>query len=208
VSDISGRGVGMDIVKSSLEKIGGKVFIESKIGVGSKFSIHLPLTLAILRALLVIAHDQPYVIPLSSVVEMLRLGGNQGGFTRATVGGQAAIIVREQTIPLIDLDKMLQANPGACSPENIRSDALVVVVSHNDRIVGVCVDSVGGEQEVVLKTLGTLLGEIPGISGASILGDGKVALIVDVGSAIDEIIKIRKVSEKNELLEEIGMVAA
>ena len=186
VSDISGRGVGMDIVRSNLEKIGGRVFIESKPGIGSKFSIHLPLTLAIVRALLVLANSQTYIIPLSAVIEMLSLGDDDE-FTRSTVAGQAVVIARGRTIPLIGLSDMLEGNPGAGDPKRIGEDALVVVVGHGENRVGICVDSVAGEQEVVIKSMGSLLGEISGLSGASILGDGRVALIVDVNKAIEEV---------------------
>ena len=186
LSDISGRGVGMDIVKSNLDKIGGRVFIESKIGVGSKFSIHLPLTLAIVRALLVNAGGQTFVIPLSSVVEMLRLSNNEE-ITQTTVSGQAVIVVRGETIPLANLLSMLEGESDCCTSKTIRNDAHVVVVGHGEHHVGLCVDSVLGEQEIVMKSLGSMLGEIPGISGASILGDGRVALIVDAAKAIDEI---------------------
>lgn len=185
VSDISGRGVGMDIVRSNLEKIGGRVFIESKVGVGSKFAIHLPLTLAIVRALLVIARGQTYIIPLSSVIEMLNLGDDEE-FTRSTVAGQAVVIARGRTIPLLSLGDLLEGNHGAGDPGRIGNDALVVVVGHGENRVGICVDAVAGEQEVVIKSMGSLLGEISGLSGASILGDGRVALIVDVTKAIED----------------------
>jgi two-component system, chemotaxis family, sensor kinase CheA len=198
VSDISGRGVGMDIVKNSLEKIGGRLLIDSKVGVGTKISISLPITLAIVRALLVIANHQTYIIPLSSVVEMLRLGENNTDITETTVGGQAVIVVRGQTIPLIGLTGMLQDDQRSTSRNHIGEDAHVVVVGHEGRHVGICVDSVAGEQEVVIKGLGSLLGEIPGISGASILGDGRVALIVDVAKAIDEIKDARRHTDKEE----------
>lgn len=185
VSDISGRGVGMDIVRSNLEKIGGRVFIDSKPGIGSKFSIHLPLTLAIVRALLVVAKGQTYIIPLSAVIEMLSLG-DADEFTRSTVAGQAVVVARGRTIPLLGLSDLLEGHKGSGDPKRIGEDALVVVVGHGENRVGICVDAVAGEQEVVIKSMGSLLGEISGLSGASILGDGRVALIVDVTKAIEE----------------------
>lgn len=187
VSDISGRGVGMDIVKSNVEKIGGKVYIDSRIGLGSTFTIHLPLTLAIVRALLVTAAGRTYIIPLNSVVEMLSLGDFDAEITRATVAGQAVIIVRGETIPLAGLADLMNGDPRVTDPARIPRRAHIVVVGNGERRVGICVDTVGGELEVVIKSLGALLGDIPGLSGASILGDGRVALIVDVANAIESV---------------------
>ncbi len=187
LSDISGRGVGMDIVKSNLDKIGGKLSLDSKVGIGTKVTIKLPLTLAISRALLVRARSQIYIIPLSAVVEMLYLGGSQDEITQTTVGSHAVIILRGQTVPLVGLADMLDNHPKATCPKRIGKDAHVVIVRHGDKNVGICIDSVAGDQEVVIKSLGPLLGEIPGISGASILGDGRVSLIVDISRAIEEV---------------------
>lgn len=186
LSDLSGRGVGMDIVKSNLDKIGGKLSIESKVGVGTKVIIQLPLTLAIARALLVRADNQTFIFPLSIVLEMLYLGGIKNEITQTTVGKDAMIILRGQTVPLIGLADMLAGDPRSTSAQRIGKNAHVIITRHRDNLVGICIDSVAGEQEVVIKGLGPLLGDIPGISGASILGDGKVALIVDVSRAIDE----------------------
>ncbi|MEO7719334.1 MAG: chemotaxis protein CheA [Capsulimonas sp.] len=187
ISDISGRGVGMDIVRSNLEKLGGRILLDSKVGKGSKFTIHLPLTLAIVRALLVSAGGGTYVIPLSSVVEMLRLGEDNGGITRRTVGGQAVIVLRGKTVPLASVADVLCGNPRATSAERIAEDAYVVIVGFGEKQVGLCVDALAGEQEVVIKSLGMLLGDITGLSGATILGDGRVALIMDVAKAVESI---------------------
>jgi two-component system chemotaxis sensor kinase CheA len=187
ISDISGRGVGMDIVRSNLEKLGGRILLDSKVGKGSKFTIHLPLTLAIVRALLVSAGGGTYVIPLSSVVEMLRLGEDNGGITRRTVGGQAVIVLRGKTVPLASVADVLCGNPRATSADRIAEDAYVVIVGFGEKQVGLCVDALAGEQEVVIKSLGMLLGDITGLSGATILGDGRVALIMDVAKAVESI---------------------
>ena len=184
LSDISGRGVGMDIVRSNLEKVGGRILIDSTLGHGSRFTIHLPLTLAIVRAVLVRSGGGTYVLPMGSVVEMLRLGADAGGTERRTLGGQAVISLRGRTIPLVSLSGLLSGDPGAGRPENIPPDSYVVVAGAGSRQVGLCVDALIGEQEVVIKSLGTLLGDIPGLSGATILGDGRVALIVDVAKAV------------------------
>jgi len=184
LSDISGRGVGMDIVRSNLEKVGGRILIDSTLGAGSRFTIHLPLTLAIVRAVLVQSGGGTYVLPMGSVVEMLRLGTNTGATERRTLGGQAVINLRGRTIPLVNLSDLLSGNPDASRPENIPGDSYVVVAGAGSRSVGLCVDALVGEQEVVIKSLGTLLGDIPGLSGATILGDGRVALIVDIARAV------------------------
>ncbi len=165
LTDVSGRGVGMDIVKSNLEKVGGRILIDSAVGRGSRFTIHLPLTLAIVRAVLVEAGGGTYVLPLGGVVEMLRLGTNEGETARRTLGGQAVINLRGRTIPLANLSDLLCGSPDASRPARIADEAYVVVAGAGDRQVGLCVDALVGEQEVVIKSLGTLLGDIPGLSG-------------------------------------------
>ena len=187
LSDISGRGVGMDIVKSNLEKLGGRLLVDSKVGEGSRFTIYLPLTLAIVRALLISAGGGTYVLPLASVVEMLRLGMAEGEVPRRTVAGQAVMILRGRTVPLANLSGVLCGDPRATSINEIPDDAYVVVIGFGETQVGLCVDALVGEQEVVIKSLGTLLGDIPGLAGATILGNGQVALIVDVAKAIEGI---------------------
>jgi two-component system chemotaxis sensor kinase CheA len=187
LSDVSGRGVGMDIVRSNLEKVGGRIEIDSVIGKGSRFKIHLPLTLAIVRALLVNADDATYVLPLSSVVETLRL--DNCGFTRSTVSGRSVLDLRGRTVPLSNLAKLLDGDMTSTAPASIPEKAHVVVVGIGERQVGLCVDSFAGEQEVVIKSLGTLLGDLPGLSGAAIMGDGRVALVVDSVRAVQAIVE-------------------
>ncbi len=194
LSDISGRGVGMDIVKSNLEKIGGRVLVESTVGVGSRFTIHLPLTLAIVRAILAKSGGGTYVLSLGSIVEMLRLGSAEGETRPRTLGGRPVISLRGRTIPLMDLSALLSAEAGGRSPK-VADDAYVVVVGLGDRQVGLCVDALVGEQEVVIKSMGTLLGDIPGLAGATILGDGQVALIVDVAKAVEQVQDAGRASE-------------
>ncbi len=187
LSDISGRGVGMDIVKSNLERVGGRVLVDSVIGRGSRFTIHLPLTLAIVRAVLVEAGGGTYVLPLGNVIEMLRLGTGDGETARRSLGGQAVINLRGRTIPLANLADLLCGSSRATQPECIADDSYVVVTGTGDRQVGLCVDALVGEQEVVIKSVGALLGDIPGLSGATILGDGRVALIVDIAKAVSRV---------------------
>lgn len=185
LSDISGRGVGMDIVKSNIEKIGGRIHVDSQVGKGTRFQVHLPLTLAIVRALLVESGTATYAVPLSTVVETLRLGTNDVNFSREKVTGKAVLVIRGETVPLANLLMVLEGNPNAGLAKNIDRDAYVVVIGFADKKVGLCVDRLAGEQEVVIKSLGNLLGDVPGISGASILGDGRVALIVDAARAVN-----------------------
>ena len=199
LSDISGRGVGMDIVKSNLEKIGGRVVVESIVGKGSQFTITLPLTLAIVRAVLVESGGGTYVLPLGNVVEMLRLGTSEGDTHQRTLGGQAVISLRGRTIPLAYLSDLLAGNPGATQAAQIPKQAFVVVVGIGDRQIGLCVDALVGEQEVVIKSMGTLLGDIPGLSGATILGDGEVALIVDVTKASERIQSIERLHPTEQM---------
>lgn len=187
LSDISGRGVGMDIVKSNLEKIGGRIVVESWPGKGSQFTVHLPMTLAIVRAILVQSNGGTYALPLGNVVEMLRLGSAEGEIEQKTLGSLPIINLRGHTIPLANLADLLATRPVATVPEDIQEEACVVVIGLGERQIGICVDELIGEQEVVIKSMGTLLGDIPGLSGATILGDGKVALIVDVTKASDRI---------------------
>jgi two-component system chemotaxis sensor kinase CheA len=185
VSDISGRGVGMDIVKSNIEKLGGQILVESTVGKGSVFTIRLPLTLAILRALLVEAGGGCYVLPLSSVLEMLRLGDKDGHIVRRSVHGQAGMVLRGKTVPLASLTGLLVGDPRATTTQMVPDDAYIVVVGFGQHQVGLAVDRLLGQQEAVIKSLGSFLGDIPGVSGATILGDGQVALIVDVPRAVD-----------------------
>lgn len=185
VSDISGRGVGMDIVKSNIEKLGGQILVESVPGQGSKFTIRLPLTLAILRALLVEAGGGCYVLPLSSVLEMLRLGPKEGQVPRRTTHGQASMVLRGKTVPLVSLTGLLAGDRNATSVAMVPEDAYIVVIGIGERQVGLAVDRLLGQQEAVIKSLGSFLGDIPGVSGATILGDGHVALIIDVARAVE-----------------------
>lgn len=187
LSDVSGRGVGMDIVRSNLERVGGRIGIASTVGQGSQFTIYLPLTLAIVHALLVRAGGSIHVIPLSSVVETLRL--DHCGFNRSTVSGRTVLDLRGQTVPLVDLNLLLEGDPRATSPDMIPEKAHVVVVGVGQRQVGLCVDSFAGEQEVVIKSLGKLLGDVPGLTGAAIIGDGRVALVVDAVRAVQSIVE-------------------
>ena len=187
LSEISGRGVGMDIVRSNIDRIGGRLLIESRVGFGTTFTMHLPLTLAILRALLVEVEGETCVLPLASVVEIRSLAACEADLALTTIAGQAVAVLRGETIPAAGLWDVLAANPHAGDPARVARHSHLVVVRQNERSVALGVDSIAGEQEVVIKPIGALLSDLRGISGGSILGDGRVALIVDVASAIGDV---------------------
>jgi two-component system chemotaxis sensor kinase CheA len=176
VSDVSGRGVGMDVVKTRIAQMNGTVEIDSVHGKGSKITIKLPLTLAILPTLMVILGQQPFALPLASVVEIFNLD-----LTRTnTVDGQLTIRVRDRALPLFYLGKWLVSNGGYGLPSEDGHSGHVVVVNVGGVQVGLVVDFLVGQEEVVIKPLGALLQGLEGMAGATITGDGKIALILDV----------------------------
>jgi two-component system, chemotaxis family, sensor kinase CheA len=180
VTDISGRGVGMDIVRTNVERLGGTVEVQSKLGEGSRFFLRLPLTLAIVQALLVRVGGGIYALPLSSVTETLRVP--VADIQR--LQQQEAILLRGKVLPVVRCSALFQCESEA--PSNAR-DILVVAVKVGERQIGLAVDRLLGEQEVVIKSLGDLIGDVPGISSAAILGDGTVALIVDVPALVQRL---------------------
>lgn len=175
VTDVSGRGVGMDAVKTKIESLGGMVDVETKINEGSKFKIRLPLTLAIIQALLVDVCNEIYAIPLGSIDSTINI--TPGDIK--TIQNQEVILLRGQIIPIVRLAKKLNA-PEAAS-EN-KEELFVVIVHMGEQKAGVIVDTLIGQQEIVIKSLGKLLAGIKVLAGATILGNGQVALILDVGS--------------------------
>jgi two-component system chemotaxis sensor kinase CheA len=178
VSEVSGRGVGMDIVRSNLSKLGGIIDLDSKVGEGTRFTLRLPLTLAIIRGLLVCVHGRVYVLPLGTVVETLLLKDDEV----QSLNRKEVIVLRGVTTPLIRLSEKFQASSKQNGPKSETS--YVVIVGLADQRVGLVVDELIGEQEVVIKSLSRYVGDCPGLSGATILGDGNVALIVDVNSLV------------------------
>lgn len=184
VTDISGRGVGMDVVKKALNNLGGMVDITTRKGKGSTFTIRLPLTLAIIQALLVEVGQEIYAVPLSSVLETLLVSREE----IKTVGGLPMVQLRGNTLPLISLQEKFDLP----TPEEESSEVFVVVVGFGDKALGLIVDELRGQQEVVIKSLGDFLTNLPGIAGATILGDGKVTLILDIGSLIQDVLVTRR----------------
>ena len=175
ITDVSGRGVGMDVVRSKIEALGGHVDVETKIDEGSIFKIKLPLTLAIIQALLVKVQEEMYAIPLGSIDSTININPD----SIKTVQNKEVIVLRGQIIPIIRLGNILNV-PQASEKEN--EDIFVVVVHLGDRKAGIVVDNLIGQQEIVIKTLGKLLAGLKVISGATVLGDGRVALILDVSA--------------------------
>jgi two-component system chemotaxis sensor kinase CheA len=176
ISDVSGRGVGMDVVKTRIAQMNGTVEIDSVEGKGSKITIKLPLTLAILPTLMVILGKQPFALPLSSVVEIFNLDLSRTN----TVDGQLTIRVRDRALPLFYLRNWLVSAGSAQFDGGQGHHGHVVVVNVGGVQVGLVVDFLIGQEEVVIKPLGALLQGLDGMAGATITGDGKIALILDV----------------------------
>jgi two-component system chemotaxis sensor kinase CheA len=174
VSNVSGRGVGMDVVKTNIEKMNGQTYIDSEEGQWTKLTIKLPLTLAIMRALIVKVEDELFAIPLNTVTELVKL---QEGFIK-TVDKNEVLVLRNAVIPLVDLLRAFSIY--AESEKN----GYVVICNIGEKTVGIKVHSVVGQEEVVIKPLGEFLKNIKGVSGATIRGDGKVILILDIPSVI------------------------
>ncbi|MNR81368.1 Chemotaxis protein CheA [compost metagenome] len=178
VTDVSGRGVGMDVVNQNIRKIKGTIQVVSKVGEGSKFIIKLPLTLAITKALLIKAGGDFFAIPLDAVKESIRVANSD----IKTVNQREVIQLRDRVVPLFRLTHAFGLKP---EPRASRYSPVVIVGGDNKQI-GLVVDSLEGEQDVVIKSMGDYLGEIRGVAGATILGDGRVALILDIATLIDE----------------------
>jgi two-component system chemotaxis sensor kinase CheA len=175
ITDVSGRGVGMDVVRSKIESLGGLIDVETKIDQGSKFKIRLPLTLAIIQALLVKVHQEIYAIPLGNIDSTINITMDD----IKTIQNKEVILLRGQIIPIIRLADVLNV-PETQDSEN--NELFVVVVHMGEQKAGIIVDNLIGQQEIVIKTLGNLLTGIKVIAGATILGNGQVALILDVGT--------------------------
>lgn len=174
ISDVSGRGVGMDVVKTRIAQMNGSVEIDSEMGRGSLITIKLPLTLAILPTLMVVLKHQPFALPLANVVEIFNLDLKHTN----VVDGQLTIMVRERAIPLFYLREWLVPTSPVSDTEKQHSH--VVIVNVGNIQVGLAVDELIGQEEVVIKPLGAMLQGLEGMAGATITGDGKIALIIDV----------------------------
>jgi two-component system, chemotaxis family, sensor kinase CheA len=178
VTSVSGRGVGMDVVRTNIQRLKGIIEVDSKLGSGTTFTIKLPLTLAIIQGLLVRVQQEIYALPLSAVVEVVNTDLNQ----IYSVNQNEVIRIRNQVFPLIRMDKVLRTP----NNETTLEDRYVVVVGLADKRLGLVVDELLGQKEIVIKSLGEYLGHIRGMSGSTILGDGRVIMILDIEELIQE----------------------
>ncbi|MBB5021432.1 two-component system chemotaxis sensor kinase CheA [Desulfurispira natronophila] len=175
VTDVSGRGVGMDVVRTNIEKLNGLIVIDTDMGRGSTFTIKIPLTLAIIQVLLVGTADESYAIPLVSVVETVKVPRTE----IKTIERKEVLRLRDEVVPLVNLSDVFDI-------ETEQKDELyIVILGLAERRVGLVVDTLLGQEEIVIKTLGDYLKGTPGVTGATIMGDGRVNLIVDVGSMME-----------------------
>ncbi len=179
LSDVSGRGVGMDIVRTNIERLNGQIQVRSVAGEGSEFIIQLPLTLATTKALMVVANETVYALPLVSVTEAL---AEHNADIHSVAGGTKTLRLRGRLLPMINLAEAL--GDGAGSGED--GTRFVVAARHGERQVAFVVDRLLGEQDVVVKSLGGLIGNRKGLTGATILGDGSLGLIIDIASLVAE----------------------
>jgi len=179
ISDVSGRGVGMDVVKTRISGMNGTVHVESELGVGSKIVIKLPLTLAIMSTLMVKLSNQAFALPLSSVVEILNLDLSNTNM----IDGQLVVLVRGKAMPLYYLNEWLI--PGYVPNDASEVDQHVVVVSAGHQHIGFVVNQLLGQEEIVIKPLGAMLTKVEGLAGATITGDGGIAIILDIPSMLN-----------------------
>lgn len=176
ISDLSGRGVGLDVVRSKIFSLGGQVSVESTPGQGTKFSVQLPLTLSIITAMLIRVGEEKYAIPITSVVETDLITSED----LRSVHGMEMMNFREHVIPLVDLAEVLEVP----QPADRAQEMHVVIIHKGEKMAALIVDEFIGQQEIVLKTLGDYLNKVFVVSGATILGDGQVALILDTNALI------------------------
>ena len=177
VTNVSGRGVGMDVVKTNIEKVNGIIDIESEVGVGTSMKLKIPLTLAIIQALLVGVQEEHYAIPLASVLETVRISKDE----IYTVEGRSVMRLREEVLSLVHIGDIFEVERILDSSEH----AYVVVLGLGTQKLGLIVDTLVGQEEIVIKSLGDYLKGIEGVAGATIRGDGGVTLIVDVVALMD-----------------------
>ncbi|MDF2944973.1 MAG: cheA [Herbinix sp.] len=176
VTDVSGRGVGLDVVKTKIEALGGEIEAKTKLGEGSNFIIRLPLTLAIIQSLMVIIGEEKYAIPLGSIQTVENVLNTE----IKSIQGKEVINLRGTVIPIIRLGNILKCKQADTTPEEL----LVVIVKKGERLAGMVVDELIGQQEIVIKSIGKYIKNHKIISGATILGNGEVALILDVNSLV------------------------
>ena len=181
VTNVSGRGVGMDVVKTNIEKIGGTVDIQNRFGQGTTLKIKIPLTLAIIPALIVTSSGDRYAIPQVSLLELVRLEGEQARKGIEKIHGAAVYRLRGKLLPLVNLNHELAVEESTLEPQRADNNAVnIIVLQADDRHFGLVVDDINDTEEIVVKPLGKQLKGISTFAGATIMGDGRVALILDV----------------------------
>jgi two-component system chemotaxis sensor kinase CheA len=176
-TDISGRGVGMDVVRRNVKELGGTIEVRSKLGQGSRFIINLPLTLAIVDGQSVSVGKETYIVPLTTIIESLQL---KPSMVNSVVGHGEVFSFRDDYVPVIRLHDLFGVQPRT----RVLHEGLLMIVEGDGRRVGLFVDDLLGQQQVVIKSLETNYRRVDGVSGATILGDGSVALILDVPGLI------------------------
>ncbi len=193
VTNVSGRGVGMDVVKSNIEKLNGIIEVDSEKDKGTKIKLKIPLTLAIIQSLLVGVQDEYYAVPLASVLETVRITPEE----IQTVEGRSVLRLRDEVLSLVHLADIFDVERIFDMGEH----AYVVIIGLAESKIGVIVDSLVGQEEIVIKSLGEYLKNIPGIAGATIRGDGRVTLIIDVGALMDMAKNIKSTIKNLEVRE-------
>ncbi len=183
VTDVSGRGVGLDVVRTNVKRLSGSVVVESEVGMGTSFRLTLPLTLAIVQAMLVTLGEDVYAIPLTSIVETLYLSD----VTVSGVKGRPVIHWRDSVLPLVYLRQIFDLGEAG-----FLSKQAVVTVAWGKQQVGLVVDELIGKREIVIKSLNAFLGNVPGLSGCTILGDGRIALIIDIPSLVSACLQAQR----------------
>jgi two-component system, chemotaxis family, sensor kinase CheA len=196
VTSLSGRGVGMDVVRTNIELIGGTIDLQSTEGRGTKFSIKIPLTLAIVSALVVGAQGQRFAIPQLSIVELVGAGPNSEHKIE-TINTARVLRLRDRLLPLIDLSEVLGVQVSSDTSQERRAASFVVVMQQSNQTFGVIVDEVFDTEEIVVKPLSSAIADVKNFSGATILGDGSVIMIIDPASVF------QSVGASEEVVEEI-----
>ena len=182
VTNVSGRGVGMDVVKSNVTKLRGMINIESAVGVGTKIIIKLPLTLAIIPGLIIKVKSELAVIPLNSVIEVVRVHKDH----IYSINKNEVIKMRDSVLPLISIEEIIARHDKSYKE---RTWQYVVVVGIAEKKFGIKVDELIGQKEIVIKSLGKYLGTIEGLAGSTIMGDDTVVMILDIGEIVNKLLK-------------------
>lgn len=197
ITNVSGRGVGMDVVKTNIERTGGSIDLQSELGSGTTLRIKIPLTLAIIPALIVTANGERFAIPQVSLMELVRIGAGQSGRQIESLHGAPVYRLRDRLLPLVSLGRELRLEPSDAGPlaEN------VVVLQTDGRRFGLLVDEIHDTQEIVVKPLGKLFRNLNCYAGATIMGDGRVALILDTAGFAQRASVLSETADKNTVVE-------